>query len=72
MGNSDSLISGETIDFTTEVNAMDENSFQALLDGKSSNTTIPYMLRAKELIIRGLLTRGSDAKSLNDNQELIG
>ena len=51
---------------------MDENSCQTLLPRKCSNTTDPYMQRAKELIIRGLLTRGTDARLVNDNQELIG
>jgi hypothetical protein len=72
MSTNDCLISGETINLSTTAIVMNDKSFQAMLVGKSSNTTVPYMRRAKELIIRGLLARGTDARRLNGDAELIG
>ena len=51
---------------------MSDQDFERLLIGKSDNTTIPYMRKAKELIIRGLLTRGTDRKAINGRTEIIG
>ncbi|UIJ38400.1 hypothetical protein LWC08_02205 [Desulfobaculum bizertense] len=51
---------------------MSELQFEKLIAGKSKNTTIPYYRRAKELICRGLLSRGADAKKVDGEKEIIG
>jgi len=41
------------------------------LIGKSQNTTVPTMRKAKALITRGLLTRGTERKGIGYDKELI-
>ena len=50
---------------------MTEKAFEALLIGKSQNTTVPTMRKAKALIMRDLLTRGTERKGINDDMEII-
>jgi len=56
---------------TTDI-VMTDEQFESLLAGKSQNTTIPYMRRAKELIIRRLLSIGTDRKGINERKVIIG
>ena len=50
---------------------MTDQAFEALLVGKSQNTTVPTMRKAKALITRGLLTRGTERKGISDEKEII-
>lgn len=62
---------GEVILLSSINPIMTEEAFEALLVGKSSNTTIPIMRRARAFIVRGILTRGLDRKGLGDGREII-
>jgi hypothetical protein len=50
---------------------MSDDKFEELVSQKS-DTTKPYYQRAKELIIRGLITSGKDSKLINSDKTLIG
>jgi|GEM_PF-2903256 hypothetical protein len=63
---------GDIVQLSTIKPIMTEQNFQKLLEGKSQNTTIPYMQKAKHFIVRGLLTRGTDRKAVSDHKEIIG
>lgn len=66
------ITQGDTICLSNIDPIMTDQAFEKLLIGKSSNTTIPYMRKAKSLIIRGLLTRGTDGRAVNENKQIIG
>lgn len=66
------LKQGEVVYLASVNPIMTDKDFDQLLVGKSTNTTIPYMQRAKSLIVRGLLTRGTDRKAVSENKEIIG
>jgi len=66
------LTQGDSVCLSSLIPIMTEQAFGKLLIGKSSNTTIPYMRRAKSLIVRGLLTRGTDRKEVSEQKQIIG
>jgi hypothetical protein len=66
------LNKGDTLLLSQLSTVITEQEFEQLLNGKSQNTTVPYMRRARDLIIKGLLTKGTDAKTLSPTQKLIG
>jgi hypothetical protein len=65
------LDQGDVVFLSRIAPTMTDDAFEALLVGKSENTTVPYMRKAKAFIIRGLLTRGTERKAVNDRSQII-
>jgi RecB family endonuclease NucS len=65
------LKQGDIIHLSSIEPIMTDQIFEEMLVGKSQNTTIYYMRKAKSLIIRGLLTRGCNRKAVSEQKEII-
>ncbi len=65
------LTQGDIVYLSSIDPIMTDQAFEESLIGKSLNTTIPYMQKAKSLIVRGLLTRGTDRKEVSEHKQII-
>lgn len=64
------LTQGDIV-FLSSINPiMTDQAFEESLIGKSSNTTIPYMQKAKSLTVRGLLTRGTNRIAVSEHKHI--